>query len=189
MPARNQRGGKGFKKGKKPSGGDDLDFPAGKLNRADGEWQDYGRVLRLLGDRRVLCFCNDGNERIAKIRGALCKAPKKKIITTGDIVLLSFREFSGRSAVAAPAEETGMALTTATGRKEIADLLEKYERHHWDEIRALPDIHPRLLVATMTTGPDEIDDLFSNVEKPEATAATVASDTESSDGDVDVDAI
>jgi initiation factor 1A len=138
-PGRNQRGGKGYKKGKKKPAEQDgeLEFPVGKFTRADGVWQDYGRVLRLLGDRRVLCFCNDGNERVAKIRGALCKGPKKKIIEKGDIVLLSFRDFMGRIHVSGTSMEglgmkqaddapvTGMALTTGTGRKEIADLLER----------------------------------------------------------------
>lgn len=206
MPgARNQRGGKGFKKGKKRPSHDknELDFPVGKFDRADGEWQDYGRVLRLLGDRRVLCFCNDGNERVAKIRGALCKGPKKKIIERGDIVLLSFRDFMGRIHVsgtsmeahgisAAPdAPATAMALTTSTGRKEIADLLEKYDRHHWDEIRHLPDIHPRLFVATSDDAADQNqhdDDIFRR-ETDNAASSDSDEEEESSDSEVDVDAI
>lgn len=207
MPARNQRGGKGFKKGKKRPTDDngELEFPVGKFHRADGEWQDYGRVLRLLGDRRVLCFCNDGNERVAKIRGALCKGPKKKIIEKGDIVLLSFRDFMGRIHIggtssealgitAAPdAPATAMALTTSTGRKEIADLLEKYDRRHWDEIRMLPDIHPRLLVACSNDETIEHeDDIFGKEKEKEKEQGDEADDTSvdsDSDSDVDVDAI
>lgn len=205
-PGRNQRGGKGYKKGKKKPTDekDELDFPVGKFDRADGEWQDYGRVLRLLGDRRVLCFCNDGNERIAKIRGALCKGPKKKIIEKGDIVLLSFRDFMGRALVAGTSMEglgikqaedapvTGMALTTSTGRKEVADLLEKYDRRHWDDIRHLPDIHPRLIREMTSDDDDKIqhtgDDIFGG-GGAEAAADESDSSSESEDEDIDVDAI
>jgi translation initiation factor IF-1 len=40
-------------------------------------------VIAMLGSRRVRCFCNDGVERICKIRGALCKRGRKKFINVG----------------------------------------------------------------------------------------------------------
>ncbi len=86
---RNVRGGKAYKKQKKhPVEGTKRDRFSG---REDG--QDYGRALAMLGDRRVRCFCNDGVERICKIRGRLCKGRNKKLISVGDLVLISPRDF------------------------------------------------------------------------------------------------
>ena len=92
MPKKNVTGGKNFKKGRKlptDGGADDKRF--------DGldDGQDLGRVTKMLGNRRVLCFCgNDGMERVCKIRGVLCKGPKKQRIEIGDIVMISSRDFS-----------------------------------------------------------------------------------------------
>lgn len=211
MPARNQRGGKGYKKGKKrpAEDGPDPEFPAGKFAKAEDGWQDYGRVMRMLGDRRVLCFCNDGNERVARIRGGICKGRNKKIIEPGDIVLLSFRDFEDRTYVtgtsveglgAAPndAPATAAALTVGSGRKEVADLLDKYDRRHWDDIRRQPNTHPRLFVsgsATDSTIQHDTDDLFTEKKAAESAPADDAgsiseSESESdSDAEIDVDAI
>jgi initiation factor 1A len=207
MPgARNQRGGKGYKKGKKrPAAGSTLDFPLGKFAKAEDGWQDYGRVLRMLGDRRVLCFCNDGNERITRIRGGLCKGPGKKIIEVGDIVLLSFRDFEDRAyvtgtsmeglgvAAAEDAPATASALTVGSGRKEVADLIDKYDRGHWHEIRRQPNTHPRLFRG-VEQGDDTVqhtvDDLFDDgapATMKEAEDSDV--DVSDSDAEVDVDAI
>lgn len=210
-PGRNQRGGKGYKKGKKKPVEDDekLEFPAGRFDKANSEWQDYGRVLRMLGDRRVLCFCNDGNDRVARIRGALCKGRNKKIIEVGDIVLLSFRDFTDRIHVtgtstealgisAAPdAPATAMALTVSSGKKEIADLLDKYDRRHWLNIKDQPNIHPRLFrEMTADDADDKIQHAVDDIFGPDVPVASgpsadndVSEDETSSDEDIDVDAI
>jgi translation initiation factor 1A len=86
----NLRGGKAYKKGKKTAS--DKEEVVQKFLQRDTD-QEYARVIRMLGNRRVICFCNDGRERNCKIRGALCKGPNKQKITVGDIVLLSFRDF------------------------------------------------------------------------------------------------
>ena len=154
MPPRNVRGGKSYKKNKKA----DDNVREVKFEGRDSE-QDYARVLSLLGNRRALCFCNDAKERICKIRGALCKGPKKQIITVGSIVLISFRDLEDEvGTAAAPASETptGMAIASSTGRKEIADILLQYSRTHWRNIRAEPNIHPKLMQETATVGEDDI---------------------------------
>lgn len=159
MSGRNMRGGKGYKKGKK--GGDRRPdkFVAPK------EGQDFGRVIRLLGDRKVLCFCNDGSERVCRIRGALCEGPNRKKIEGGDIVLLSYREYEnaerGPNGLAGLTTEgaatTANAATTASGRKDIADILDKYDREHWSDIRYLPGVHRDLIPTTRTgVGGDDI---------------------------------
>lgn len=209
MPGRNQRGGKAYKKGKKHSAEEEdskLEFPAGKFAKAEDGWQDYGRVMRMLGDRRVLCFCNDGNERIARIRGALCKGRGKKKIEVGDIVLLSFRDFEDRIhvtgtsveslgvATSADAPATASALTVSSGRKEVADLLDKYDRRHWHDIRMQPNVHPRLFLSA-EDGDEQtakaVDDLFGDGPAPStaATADDASVDDTSSEEDIDVDAI
>lgn len=146
------RGGKSYKKHKKA----DNDVKEGiKFSKAT-EGQSYARVLRLLGDRRALVFCNDGNDRIARICGSLCKGPKKQIIEVGDIVLVSYREFSWKDNAiysagsltmgsAKDAPVTATAAINEKGRKDVADLMYKYLRYHWADIKGTcPDVHPRL---------------------------------------------
>lgn len=130
MP-KNTTGGKNFKKGRKvptDAGADEKRF--------DGleEGQDLGRVTKMLGNRRVLCFCgSDGMERVCKIRGVLCKGPKKQRIEIGDIVLLSARDFTtvgsdsdddtGVTGGAPKAAEGGAVL--ASGKRDVYDLMGK----------------------------------------------------------------
>jgi hypothetical protein len=70
-----------------------------------------------------MCFCNDGAERIAKIRGALCKGPKKQKIEVGDLVILSARDCDGSG---------------------VMDLLEKVARSSWRHVRKEAGIHKYL---------------------------------------------
>jgi initiation factor 1A len=51
--------------------------------------QLYGRVTKLLGNYRVMVYCNDDQERMGIIRGSM---RKKVWIAVGDIVLVSLRE-------------------------------------------------------------------------------------------------
>lgn len=189
MPRRNVHGGKGFKKGKKGGTGDD-DERAYKFNGREAD-QDYARVIRLLGNRRVLCFCNDGYERVGKIRGALCRGPRSQIIRDGDIVLISFREFQEEGSIGgagagsgAITAATASALTTDSGHKEIVDIMYRYGPQDLRFLRKETGIHPALL----------------GVGNPEvATAETIFFDGDgdgegegdggSSDSDLDIDAI
>jgi translation initiation factor 1A len=129
----NLRGGKAYKKGKKNPATAEIERAAKFSGREDG--QDYGRVTRLLGDRRVTCFCNDGIERICKIRGALCKGPKRQKIDVGDLVILSLRDCDDSN---------------------VCDILEKVSRTNWRHVRKEANIHKHLL----GDGGDEEDDLF-----------------------------
>ena len=176
----NMRGGKAYKKGKKSApSSEEVKF----LTRSPG--QEYARVTKLLGDRRVICFCNDGVERICKIRGSLCnrKSPVKQRIYVGDIVLISFREFSSGAA-------TTDEVTGEKERKEILDLIYKYEKSHWKYIRKDPPIHKHLLIlvgAGESAGDEE--DIFDHddtIMEEEAEAESNASDN---DDDLDIDAI
>jgi initiation factor 1A len=133
MP-KNTTGGKNFKKGRKVptnAGADDKRF--------DGleEGQDLARVTKMLGNRRVLCFCGtDGMERVGKIRGVLCKGPKKQRIEIGDIVLVSSRDYTYTGEDDSDDDETGVdsshkvtaaegGAMTASGKRDVYDLITK----------------------------------------------------------------
>lgn len=51
--------------------------------------QMFGRVTKLLGNYRIMVYCNDDQDRMCLIRGSL---RKKVWIAVGDIVLISLRE-------------------------------------------------------------------------------------------------
>lgn len=181
MSGRNIRGGKAFKKGKKGPKG--IEEKEEKFS-GRGADQDYARVMRLLGDRRVLCFCNDGKERICKIRGALCKGPKKQIIVEGDIVLISFRDYG--DAEDSDTDISGEPRPVAAKKADVADILHSFSSKHQNSIRKEEGIHRSLfLVVTTAAGSD--DTLI--FEEDEETGAATATAAESSDDDVDIGAI
>jgi len=189
------RGGKGFKKGKKGGGADDDNRRF--VGRTTG--QDYARVIRLLGNRRVLCFCNDGVERMCKIRGALCRGPKKQIIGVGDVVLYSLRDLGGGGGD--DSDEEGGAAVAGAGAgasKDIGDIMYKYDAKEFRHIRKEAGIHRLLLASESTGGGGAIvdDDIFDRGEEVgsdgdtgEATAAAAAAAAAAADDDVDIDAI
>ena len=162
MPPRNMRGGKSYKKGK------NTPPETGSKYIGRGEGTDFARALRMLGDRRVLCFCNDGVERVCKIRQALCKGPKRHKIEVNDIVLVSFREFEEGSE-ATVTTETGAA--HASGRKEIADIVECYDRSNWRDIKKETGLHPNLFPLSSTVSANAGDDIFEGEGDDDAAAA------------------
>eukprot|EP00929_Paragymnodinium_shiwhaense_P123489 TRINITY_DN973_c0_g2_i1.p1 TRINITY_DN973_c0_g2~~TRINITY_DN973_c0_g2_i1.p1 ORF type:complete len:142 (-),score=58.20 TRINITY_DN973_c0_g2_i1:225-650(-) len=52
--------------------------------------QEYGQVMRMLGNGRCEVSCFDGQKRLCHIRG---KMRKKVWVNQGDIVLVSLRDF------------------------------------------------------------------------------------------------
>ena len=146
MP-KNMRGGKGSKKGK--NSGDTRDQAGPFPDRAAD--QIYGRVTKLLGNRRMICFCNDGIDRVCKVRSSLCygKSGKGQWICIGDIVLLSFRYEGGEDSGSEEEIEGGdsKVAVLASGRKEVGDILFKFHRDHWKFIRRDGVIHRNLLLA------------------------------------------
>jgi initiation factor 1A len=192
MPQRNMRGGKAFKKGSKGKAraaaeAAEAGGTAGRFEAPDrDQGVDYARVLRTLGNRRLLCFCNDGMERVCKIRGALCRGRRRTIIHVGDIVLVSYRLFdgdggdfnsdsdseeregdaAGAGAVSRLVAGTGRGVTEATastaptagaailasGSKDVADVVHKYEQASWRQIRKENGLHPQLFIITAEGG-------------------------------------
>lgn len=144
MP-KNMRGGKGSKKGK--NSGDTRDVAGPFPERAAD--QIYGRVTKLLGNRRMICFCNDGVDRVCKVRSSLCygKSGKGQRIFIGDIVLLSFRDLGGDDSGSEVEIGDSKVAVLASGRKEVGDILFKFHRDHWKFIRRDGTIHKNLLLA------------------------------------------
>lgn len=182
---RNVRGGKAYKKQKKHP------VEAAKRDRFTGrdDGQDYGRVLAMLGDRRVRCFCNDGVERICKIRGRLCRGRNKKIISVGDIVLVSPRSFLGAgsgSGSDSDSDDGPKRSGGGGGGDSIWDIIDRIERDDWRAIKKEKGIHRDLFgILAQEEGPAH-DDIF---EDTTAEKADDGAGSASSDEDVDVDAI
>ena len=79
----NKKGGKGYKKGKGAS-----DEPVFIDKLPD---QFVARAVRILGERNVLCYCEDNVVRICHV----CRRMKgREFVESGDIVLVSLRDFS-----------------------------------------------------------------------------------------------
>ena len=177
----NLRGGKAYKKGKKAANSTTEEERAGAFTgRSTGE--DYARVVRLLGNRRVLCFCNDGKERICKIRGSLCHRSKRQIISIGDIVLISLRVLTETDVLSSDDDTSAPIQTDASTKKEIGDIMHKYAHSHWRYIKQESGIHKFLFVE----GGDAaaiIEDMF------EEDHAEDAGTSETPEEDVNIDTI
>lgn len=153
MSGRNPRGGKAFKKAPKRV----VDGNAGREERFSGadDSQDYARVLAMLGNRRVRALCNDGVERVMKIRGRLCqKGRNKKIIRVGDLVIYSRRDFG---AIPPSSDESGdeTAAAAAGGDGCICDLLDRVEPENYRQVRKQPGVNAILFptAAAGSSGP------------------------------------
>jgi initiation factor 1A len=170
----NQHGGKAYKKGSKKKVQQQSEHAARFNGRDKG--QDYARITRMLGNRRVLCFCNDGLERIGKIRGALCKGPKRQKIEVGDIVITSLRSFDDSDSDSDSEEDDSIIKhvdSGVAGKNDVVDILDKIAQTHWRQVRKEAGLHKDLFPGTSTDG---LDDIFEHGE--EAAAAP--------DSDIDI---
>lgn len=151
MPSRNVRGGKGFKKGRKDNSDRELRMKFD--GKTDG--QQYARITTILGDRRFKCFCDDGEERICKVRGVLCWGPRRQKMEIGDIVLISERSFGGEGA------------DSDSERASISDIITKIPQQYWRDIRREPGIHADLFLgSTVSMMPaSKKDDIFDDADE------------------------
>lgn len=60
------------------------------LFKEDG--QVYGRATAMLGNGRLRAKCDDGVERLCKIRGSM---RRREFVHVGDLVLVALRDFGG----------------------------------------------------------------------------------------------
>ncbi|MCO5589734.1 nucleic acid-binding protein [Meira miltonrushii] len=89
MPKNKGKGGKNRRRGKNENESEKREL----VFKEEG--QEYAQVLKMLGNGRLEAQCFDGEKRLAHIRG---KLRKKVWINTGDIILLSLREFQDEKA-------------------------------------------------------------------------------------------
>jgi initiation factor 1A len=182
----NQHGGKAYKKGSKKKVQQQADNAARFNGRDDN--QNYARVTRILGNRRVLCFCNDGIERVAKIRGALCRGPKRQKIEVDDIVITSARSFddsdsdSDSEGATSTIRHVDGGAMTATGRRDVVDILDKVAKAHWRQLRKEGDLHKDLFPGANIDG---LDDIFEHNDEEEGSATATATAT-ADDSDIDI---
>lgn len=128
------KGGSGYKKKKKGGGDEEAIIIA---DMADD--QMFGRVIKILGNCNLLVFCEDNRERICHIRG---KMRSRMFIHTGDIVIISTRDF-----------EKDTASKTPRG-----DICHKYDTKHHSALRKkFPDINPLMFTVTNIHGTKQTD--------------------------------
>lgn len=176
----NRTGGKNYKKSKQTGS---LVKPF--IDRQEG--QLYARILRNLGGRNMLVYCNDNKIRLCHICGAMKKFDWLQV---GDLVLISLRDFE----------------KTDTEKYPKGDILAKYDSDHISRLKKLPDINKKLFYQLETMdgkileelgskeptgkiampGDDEMDDsgiVFEHDEKKEGEAE------EEDDKEIDIDDI
>lgn len=119
------KGGKKYKSGKNT----EAKVEVHEVNEDDG--QMIGRVIKNLGDRNMMVYCNDGKERVSHIRGGLRKKTAK--IEIGDIVLVSLRSM-----------EKGSTM------ENRADILAKYERETHGILKKTEGVNPSLFLTVET---------------------------------------
>jgi translation initiation factor 1A len=124
----NRTGGKNYKKSKQ-TGSVEKPF----IDRQED--QQYGRVLRNLGGRNMLVYCNDNKIRLCHICGAMRKF---NWLNVGDLVLISLRDFGHKP-------EPG-----STDKYEKGDILAKYDSEHLGKLKKLPDANPKLFMQLET---------------------------------------
>lgn len=57
------------------------------------EEYEYGFVNQMMGNGRCVIYCEDGKERLGRIRGSMRKYRAKVIISTNDLIALTRREY------------------------------------------------------------------------------------------------
>lgn len=123
----NQKGGKNYKKSKHAA----PQKATLVLPEAD---QIFGRVIRNLGQRRMLVFSNDNKIRMCHIRGSMRRG--SSWIAVGDIVLITRRDFE--------------KLPEKPGEYENADIISRYEKDLHSDLKKVAGINPKLFMQIET---------------------------------------
>jgi translation initiation factor 1A len=127
MP-KNLKGGKQFKRKAKEG---DVDLSAFTIDLQEG--QQIARAIKMLGNRNILCYCNDNNIRICHICG---KMRGRVFVDVGDIVVVSLREF-----------ELG---STKTTEDLNGDILAKYPYESLTRLKKDEGVNPKLFMQLET---------------------------------------
>ena len=167
----NMKGGKNYKKTKHGS------EAAVFIEAADD--QQYARVIKILGNRNVLAYCNDNIVRLCHIRGAI---RKDMWISAGDIVVMSCRDLEHDK----------------SDKYEKGDIILKYDRDFYSKLKKIEGVNQKLFLPLETAETDLLkrikesktnynnntNDVEFNLHQPEDFVFEA-----SDDDDVDVDAI
>ncbi len=172
----NNKGGKGYKKGKHPTG--DIDVKMIQWDEEDG--QMFGRVLKSVGNRRFRVYCNDNKERLCKLAGSIRKS---QWVGEGTIVLIGLRGLASGSAIGGNAEDLG-------------DILQVVEPALHGKIKKLANVNLALFAQVESQDIQKVidrvnkgsnledeDDLFDRSDAKEETNA------KKDDSDIDIDGI
>lgn len=145
--------------------------------------QEYAVVKDMLGNGRLRCVCEDGSEKIGRIRGSMRKYSGKVIIDRGDLILIAGRNF---------------------GQDEKVDVFHKYSHEDIStlmKLRALPEKIYKVLTLhdDQTYGKAGASDdyvvFMSEDERPEKKSARESEmgdsdgESDSASEDIDIDAI
>ena len=95
--------------------------------------QLWARVIKILGNRNTLAYCNDNIVRLCHIRGSI---RKDTWISMGDIVLISCRDFGNDKEDIIAAKE----------KYEKGDILYKFDREDHSKLRKEKEINPKLFL-------------------------------------------
>lgn len=130
MAKKNLQGGKKFKSSKHTGG--EAEY------HEIGKDQIVGKVVRNLGTRQMLVFCNDEKKRICHIRGGL---RKRTWIQLGDIVLVSLRDLGvGASG------GVGSLVSEGAVDSQKGDILARYNPEIYGKLKKERDINPRIFL-------------------------------------------
>ena len=122
---RNLIGGKDYKKKKHAT-------ETAKYQEKEDD-QLWARVIKILGNRNTLAYCNDNVVRLCHIRGSI---RKDKWISVGDIVLISCRDFGNEKEDVIATKE----------KYEKGDILHKYDREDHSKLRKEKEMNPKLFL-------------------------------------------
>ncbi len=140
------------------------------------EGQEYAVVRDMLGNGRLRCFCEDGTEKIGRIRGSMRKYAGKVIIDRGDLILIAGRDF---------------------GQDDKVDVFHKYSH---EDISALMKMRvlPEKIYKALTlqddhnfgkTGASDDCVVFMSDDEAPAKSAEEMNDSGTESEEIDIDAI
>ena len=155
----NQKGGKNYKKSKHST-------PMKQSLTLPEQDQIFGRVIRNLGQRRMLVFSNDNKIRMCHIRGSMRRG--SSWIGIGDIVLITRRDFEKAS--------------EKVGEYENADIIFRYEKDFLSDLKKIPEINKKLFIQIETADSKLLNDIcskkYDDLEPEEDTGIEFADSSE-----------
>lgn len=137
------------------------------------EGQEYGFVKDMLGNGRVNVYCEDGKTRVGRIRGSMRRFKHKVIISAGDIILVSRRDY----------EDDKVDIFHKYSFEEANSLC-----YHGDLPENITKVYQQKDDMNCSTNPNDSYVVFAD-ELPEEKGSCDEGSSEEEDGLLDVDAI